>query len=70
MEAERVGDAPAWLIDTDKQATLSLLHERRDDDTPQRAEMPFTRLADGLAALDGRGAAYCFIDTNHAFLKT
>lgn len=63
VEAERVGDAPAWLIDTDKQATLSLWHERRDEDTPQRAEMPFTRISDGLANLAARGAAYCFIDT-------
>jgi chromosome partitioning protein len=63
VEAERVGDGPVWLIDTDKQATLSLWHERREDDTPQRAEMPFSRLATGLAALAGRGAAYCFIDT-------
>jgi chromosome partitioning protein len=63
VEAERVGDAPAWLIDTDKQATLSLWHERREQDTPQRAEVPFTRLASGLASLSKRGAAYCFIDT-------
>lgn len=58
-----VGDAPAWLIDTDRQATLSRWHERREDDTPQRAEMPFTRLEAGLTALARRGAAYCFIDT-------
>ncbi len=63
VEAERVGDAPAWLIDTDKQATLSRWHERREDETPQRAEVPFTRLEAGLTALAGRGAAYCFIDT-------
>ena len=63
VEAERVGDAPTWLIDTDKQATLSLWHERREQDTPQRAEVPFPRLAGGLASLAERGAAYCFIDT-------
>jgi chromosome partitioning protein len=63
VEAERVGDAPAWLIDTDRQATLSRWHERREDETPQRAEVPFTRLEAGLTALAGRGAAYCFIDT-------
>ena len=28
VEVERAGDDPAWLIDTDKQATLSLWHER------------------------------------------
>jgi chromosome partitioning protein len=63
VEAESTGDAPAWLIDTDKQGTLSLWHERREADTPQRADVPFARLADGLEALASRGAAYCFIDT-------
>src|SRR5215813_4453603 len=63
VEAERAGDAPVWIIDTDKQATLSLWHERRTQDTPQRAEIPFTRLAEGLAEVAARGAAYCFIDT-------
>ena len=63
VEAERAGDAPAWLIDTDEQGTLSQWHERREHETPQRAEMPFTRLAEGLANMAARGAAYCFIDT-------
>src|SRR5271167_597559 len=54
VEAERVGDAPAWLIDTDKQATLSLWHERREHDTPQRAEVSFGRLAAGLTSLADR----------------
>jgi chromosome partitioning protein len=63
VEAERVGDGPVWLIDTDKQATLSRWHERRDADRPQRAELPFTRLASGLDTLAERGATYCFIDT-------
>jgi len=63
VEAERAGDAPAWVIDTDKQATLSLWHERREEQSPQRAEMPFSRLANGLTSLAERGAAYCFIDT-------
>ena len=44
VEAERKGDAPAWLIDTDKQGTLSLWHERREAETPQRADLPFSRL--------------------------
>jgi chromosome partitioning protein len=63
VEAERAGDSPAWLIDTDQQATLSQWHDRREQETPQRAEMPFARLADGLADIAKRGAAYCFIDT-------
>jgi chromosome partitioning protein len=63
VEAERAGDAPAWLIDTDKQGTLSLWHERREALSPQRAEVPFGRLAEGLKSLQERGAACCFIDT-------
>ena len=30
VEAERRGDGPAWLIDTDQQATLSTWHGRRE----------------------------------------
>ncbi len=63
VEAERCGDAPVWLIDTDKQSTLSLWHDRREAETPQRADLPFSRLAAGLATLAERGAAYCFVDT-------
>jgi chromosome partitioning protein len=63
VEVERSGDAPAWLIDTDKQGTLSLWHERREQDTPQRVDVPFTRIGAGLINLAERGAAYCFIDT-------
>jgi chromosome partitioning protein len=63
VEAERVGDGPAWLIDTDKQATLSLWHERREAETPQRLDIPFSRLRIGVDTLSSDGAAYCFIDT-------
>jgi chromosome partitioning protein len=63
VEAERQGDGPVWLIDTDKQGTLSQWHERRAAETPQRAELPFARIAGGLSLLEKRGAAYCFIDT-------
>ena len=63
VEAERKGDAPAWLIDTDRQATLTRWHERRPTETPQRGEVRFEKLMTGLATLAGNGAAYCFIDT-------
>src|SRR5271165_1279601 len=63
VEAERAGDGPAWLIDTDKQATLSLWHERRESESPQRADVPFARLAQCLKMLEEKAAAYCFIDT-------
>ena len=63
VEAERRGDAPAWLIDTDRQATLTRWHERRKAETPQRGRSRFEKLMSGLASLDATGAAYCFIDT-------
>ena len=63
VEAQRGENAPVFVIDTDKQGTLSLWHERREADTPQRADLPFSRIADGLKTLTERGAAYCFIDT-------
>ena len=31
--------------------------------TPQRLDVPFARIADGLATLAAKDAAYCFIDT-------
>src|SRR5271165_4433903 len=63
VEVERAGDGPAWLIDTDKQATLSLWHERRESESPQRADVPFARLAQCLKMLEEKAATYCFIDT-------
>jgi chromosome partitioning protein len=64
VEAERAGDAPAWLVDTDKQGTLGMWHTRRKSETPQRAEMPFKDLAAGLANIATKhGGAFCFIDT-------
>jgi chromosome partitioning protein len=62
VEAERSGEA-AWLIDTDRQATLSQWHERREAETPQRMDVPLERMADGIRKIGDQGAAYCFIDT-------
>jgi chromosome partitioning protein len=63
VQAERAGDGPVFLIDTDPQGTLSTWHEHRSAETPQRAEVPLAQLAQGLEALKQREAAYCFIDT-------
>ena len=62
VQAERDGNA-AWIIDTDRQATLTRWHERREAETPQRADVRLDRLAAGLTTLAAQGSAYCFIDT-------
>lgn len=64
VEAERAGDGPVWLIDTDQQGTLSQWHERREAETPERATVPFSALATGLPTIGTQhGGAFCFIDT-------
>jgi chromosome partitioning protein len=63
VEAARTCAAPVWIVDTDRQGTLSRWHERREAETPQRAEIAFSRLAGGVESLKQRGAAFCFIDT-------
>jgi len=64
VEAERAGDSPAWIIDTDKQGTLSQWHERRQAETPQRAAVAFADLKAGVAAIrDKHNGVFCFIDT-------
>lgn len=63
VEAERAGDGPVYLIDTDPQGTLSTWHEHRAAELPQRVEVPLGSLAAGLAQLRELKSAYCFIDT-------
>ena len=63
VQAERAGDGPVYLIDTDPQGSLSTWHEKRQAETPRRVEIPFQDLAGGLDLLRSRGAAYCLIDT-------
>jgi chromosome partitioning protein len=63
VEAERAGDGPVYLIDTDPQGTLTTWHETRTAELPRRVETPLAELAATLAELEQREAAYCFIDT-------
>lgn len=63
VEAERAGDGPVWLIDTDQQGTLSRWHERRESETPQRMEVPFKALEKGLEKARSQSVAFCLIDT-------
>jgi chromosome partitioning protein len=62
-QAERDGDGPAYLIDTDPQGTLTKWHSLRQAEAPQRVEVPFAAIGKGLDKLRGRGASYCFVDT-------
>jgi chromosome partitioning protein len=62
-QAEREGDGPVFLIDTDPQGTLTKWHSLREAEAPQRVEVPFAAIGQGLAKLKERGASYCFIDT-------
>lgn len=63
VEAERAGDGPVYLIDTDPQGTLSTWHETREAETPHRVEVDLSELPAALDAMAQRGAAFCFIDT-------
>jgi chromosome partitioning protein len=63
VEAERAGDGPVFLIDTDPQGSLTAWHAKREAEKPARVEVPFEGLEKGLDLLRQHGAAYCIIDT-------
>ena len=63
VEAERAGDGPVFLIDTDPQGSLTAWHSKRESEIPARVELPFDGLGKGLDLLRQHGAAYCLIDT-------
>ena len=50
VEADRAGDGPVYLIDTDPQGTLSIWHESRAAETPHRVEIGLSELAPDEAA--------------------
>jgi chromosome partitioning protein len=63
VEAERAGNGPVYLIDTDPQGTLTTWHESREAEAPHRIEVSLPDISAALDTLAGRGAALCFIDT-------
>lgn len=63
VAAERAGDGPVYLIDTDPQGTLTTWHEKREAEVPYRVELTFSDIGPGLRKLAELGAAYCLIDT-------
>jgi len=69
VEAERAGDGPVFLIDTDPQGSLTAWHTKRESESPALAEVAFDGLAKGLEAIRGHGAAYCLLDTGSGRLE-
>jgi chromosome partitioning protein len=64
VAAELAGDGPACIIDTDQQGSLTRWHERRESETPMRADIPLKDLGAALSTIaTTHGARYCFIDT-------
>jgi chromosome partitioning protein len=62
-EAERQGEGPVYLVDTDPQGTLTKWHTLRQAEAPQRVELAFDAIEQGRDKLINRGAAYFFVDT-------
>ena len=63
VEAERAGDGPVFLIDTDPQGSLTAWHTKRESEDRSASKCPLKGLKEGLELLRQHGAAYCFIDT-------
>lgn len=63
VEAERAGDGPVFLIDTDPQGSLTAWHDKREAEAPARVEVPFSKLEEALRTLRQRKAAFCIVDT-------
>jgi chromosome partitioning protein len=63
VEAERAGDGPIFIIDTDPQGALTAWHAKREAETPARVDLPFHGLEKGLDLIRGHGATYRMIDT-------
>jgi chromosome partitioning protein len=66
VAAERAGDGPAIISDTDPQGTAADWFNQRKKaalDTPRYSPLTLTELDERVSALDEAGAAYLFIDT-------
>ena len=70
VAAERAGDGPCVLIDTDPQASLAAWWNGRAAATPAFAPATLKELAGTLAALGRAGYAYAFIDTPPAITES
>jgi len=63
VEAERRGDGPVVIIDTDEQGNLASWWNAREASTPQFAQADIHHLGDTLAALRAAGTQLVIIDT-------
>lgn len=70
VAAEKAGDGPCVLIDTDPQESLAAWWNCRKDETPAFAPSTLKELTDKLKALDKAGFAFAFIDTPPAITES
>lgn len=63
VQARRVGEGPAVLVDTDPQGSLGEWWRERKDDTPALATVKLDELDANLAELRSYGTAIALIDT-------
>jgi chromosome partitioning protein len=68
--AERGGDGPCVLIDTDPQASLAIWWNGREAETPAFAPVTLKELPGKLQALARAGYAYAFVDTPPAITES
>lgn len=70
VAAERGGDGPCVVMDTDPQASLAQWWNSREADTPAFASVTLPELAQKLEALAQAGYALAFIDTPPAITES
>ena len=70
VEAERRGDGPVALIDTDRQGSLADWCRHRESGKPILVEASMARLAEHVAQLRERGIKLLIIDTPPAITST
>lgn len=69
VAAERAGEGPTAIVDTDPQQTLATWWEAREAETPQLASIAADRLAAEHAVLASMAFSYCFVDTPPALTE-
>jgi len=70
VQAERVGDGPVALVDTDPQCSLADWWNEREADTPLFAHTSIARLGDDIERMRGMGLNLVMIDTPPAITVT